>query len=380
MTEPRLLFLVTEDWYFWSHRRTLAEAARNSGFEILLATRVQDLGDSIRNAGMKLIPIRLRRGSRNPLKEFFSLGQLVSIYRREKPTIVHHVGVKPILYGSWAARLAGVPCVVNAQPGLGYVFTARSYRAALLRKCVQTAYRSAWGGRNSKVVFQNQENLDFFVDRGVVTRDRTALIRGCGVNLEEFRYRPEPDGVPVVMMAGRVLWNKGVGEMVAAARLLREQNVECRMVLVGRPDPDNPESVPETVLRQWHDERTIEWWGYRSDMADALSEATLVVQPSYEQEGLPKSLVEAAAVGRAIVATDVPGCREVVHDNENGLLVPPRDAAALAKAIARLLTQPSRRAEMGRQGRQLAEQEFSSDTISRQTIAMYQEMMAAARH
>jgi glycosyltransferase involved in cell wall biosynthesis len=279
-----------------------------------------------------------------------------------------------MLYGSWAARLAGVPSVVNAQPGLGYVFSAGGPRAAILRGGVAVAYRSAWSGNNTRVVFQNQDNLDFFVDRKMVPRHRAVLIRGCGVELDRFQPHPAPSGVPVVMMTGRMLWDKGIAEIVTAATILRERDVPCRMVLVGQPDPDNPKAVPEEYLRRHHTSGVVEWWGYRSDMPETLAESTLVILPSYA-EGLPMSLVEAAAAGRAIVTTDVPGCRDVVRDEDNGLLIPPRNGHALATAIEELLADPARRAAMEKRSRERAEQEFSSAAISRQTIDLYEELM-----
>jgi glycosyltransferase involved in cell wall biosynthesis len=377
MGRPRLLFLITEDWYFWSHRRPLAEASRDAGFEVTIATRVQEHGEAIRELGIGLVPVRLRRAGRNPAKEILSLVDLAKIYRRLRPTIVHHVGVKPMLYGSWAARICGVPGVVNAQPGLGYVFTGEGARAAALRSGVIAAYRSAWRGETTRVVFQNQDNLDFFVASRMVPRRRAVLIRGCGVELDRFRPSPEPEGEPVIMMSGRMLWDKGIAEIVEAAKLLRARDVRCRVVLLGRPDPDNPESVPEEFLREQHDAGVIEWWGHRSDMPDALARSTLVVLPSYS-EGLPMSLVEAAAAGRPMVTTDVSGCRDVVRHDDNGLLIPPRDAPALADAIAEILSNPSRRAAMGRRSRVRAEQEFSSDAISGQTIRLYEELLASA--
>jgi glycosyltransferase involved in cell wall biosynthesis len=378
MGRPRLLFLITEDWYFWSHRRPLAEAARDAGFDVTIATRVQEHGEAIRELGIGLVPVRLRRSGRNPAKELLSIVELATIYRRRRPTIVHHVGVKPMLYGSWAARICGVPGVVNAQAGLGYVFTGDGARAAALRAGVKAAYRSAWSGENTRVVFQNQDNLDFFVASRVVPRRRAVLIRGCGVELDRFRPSPEPAGLPVVMMTGRMLWDKGIAEIVEAAKLLRARRVPCHVVLLGQPDPDNPESVPERFLREQHAAGVVEWWGHLSDMPGALAQSTLVVLPSYS-EGLPMSLVEAAAAARPMVTTDVPGCRDVVRHGDNGLLVPPRDAPALADAIAELLGDPSTRAAMGRRSRVRAEQEFSSDAISRQTITLYEGLLGSAR-
>jgi glycosyltransferase involved in cell wall biosynthesis len=372
----RVLLLITEDWYFWSHRRGLARALVDAGHELVLATRVHDLGPSIEALGVRLEPIAMDRSGRNPVRELGSVLELVRLYRRVRPDIVHHVGVKPMLYGSWAARLAGVGAVVNAQPGFGYVFSAAGFKATLIRWCIQAAYRSAWVGRRTRVIFQNRETLDFFLGRKLVARECAVLVRGTGVDLEEFRVVPEPEGEPVVMLAGRLLWDKGIGETVEAARGLRAAVRRFRLVVVGRPDVANPKAVAEAQLRAWHEAGDLEWWGYRRDMPEVLAQATLVVLPSYA-EGLPKVLVEAAAVGRAIVTTDVPGCREVVRDGVNGLLVAPREVEPLAEAIDVLLADAGRRREMALAGRRIAEEEFSLELVCGQIQAVYRELVDA---
>jgi len=372
--ERRLLMLITEDWYFWSHRRHLARSALAAGWEVALATRVGELGEPIRALGVRLLPIGLRRARREPLGELASIAELARLMRRERPGVLHNVGVKPMLYGSWAARLAGVRRVVNAQPGLGYVFAAPGVRAAVLRAAIGTAYRSAWAGAGTRVIFQNRANLEHFVGAGMVARERAVLIPGCGADLEEFAARPLPEGPPVIMYAGRLLRDKGLAELAAAAARLRADGIRCRVVLVGRPDPSNPESLPEEQLRGWVESGLLEWWGYRREMAETLAAASIVVLPSYA-EGLPKVLVEAAAVGRPIVASDVPGCREVVRHGANGLLVPARDAGALHAALRALAGDRERCAEMGRRGRALAEREFSAERLSAQTVALYESLL-----
>ncbi len=377
MSRRRLLLLITEDWYFWSHRRPIADAARRAGYHVLLATRVQDREKAIRDLGVELIPIRLRRAGRNPWNELRAVVQLARIYRREKPTVAHHVGVKPMLYGTCAAWLAGVPHVVNAQAGLGHVFMAPGWRSALRRRIVESTYRAAWAGERTRVVFQNPDDLEFFVRRGLVSRERSVLIRGCGVDPNEFTLQPEPVGTPIVMLAGRLLWSKGVREVVEAARILKHNRVRCELALVGKPDGDNPNAVPEADLRRWNEEGVVQWWGHRTDMPRVLGQAAIVVLPSYYGEGLPKVLVEAAAVGRPLIATDAPGCREIVRNDVNGRLVPARDVPALVAAITELIADPSRRAAMGRRGREMVLQHFSSRALAQQTVDLYERLCGA---
>ena len=372
---PKLLFLVTEDWYFCSHRLPLARAAKAAGYEVVVATRIGRHADAISGEGFKLIPIGLRRRSHNPLRELAAILEIAGIYRRERPDLVHHVALKPVLYGSLAARLARVPAVVNALAGLGFVFASASLRARLLRPWVVGALRLLLDADGARLIVQNPDDRRMLVDHGVVAAARVRLIRGSGVDIRRFAPTPEPVGTPLVMLPGRLLWDKGVGEFVAAARLLKERGVAARFVLVGDGDPENPAAIPDEVLQAWRQDGVVECWGRREDMPEVLGSSHIVCLPSY-REGLPKALLEAAACGRPIVATDVPGCREIVIDGSNGLLVPPRDAPALAAAIVRLLAQAKLRAEMGRRGRELVELEFSEEIVVAQTLAVYRELAA----
>jgi glycosyltransferase involved in cell wall biosynthesis len=374
---PKLLLLITEDWYFWSHRRPIAAAAKAAGFEVLIASRFHHHEEAIRRAGFRPVPISLRRSGRNPFRELMAILDLVRIYRREKPAIVHHVAIKPVLYGSWAAAIAGVPAVVNALAGLGHVFIARGRKASLFRRLAKLAYRSALRGRGTRLIFQNPEDRRAFVRNRIVEESKTVLIRGAGVSLDEFKEESEPREIPTVMLAGRLLWNKGAGDLVEASRLLRQRGVECRIALVGEPDNENPRAIPESTLRQWEQEGVIEWWGKRENMPSVLAQSNLVVLPTTYGEGVPKVLIEAAAVGRAIVATDVVGCREIVRHEENGVLVPPNDPLALANAIERLLREPFTRARMGRRGREIVAAEFSEEQVVRETMELYRSLLGA---
>ena len=375
----KLLFFVTEDWYFWSHRLPPARAALRQGYEVVVATRVNQHADRIRAEGFSLAPIGLNRRGRNPFAELRAIAEMTRIYRRERPDIVHHVAIKPVVYGSIAARLAGVPAVVNALPGLGYAFVSPSASARLVRTVIVRAFRWTLNAGNSLLIVQNPDDRAALLAERAIAPERVRLIRGSGVDIGRFAQSAEPAGPPVVMLASRLLWYKGVGEFVEAARILkarsRNVNWEARFVIVGDSDNHNPAAIPRQQLTQWQDSGVIEWWGRRDDMPQVLAEANLVCLPSTYGEGVPKVLLEAAACGRAIVATDAPGCREVVQHGVNGLLVPPRDPQALAEAIESLLGDPARRAAMGAQGRRLVEEEFTEDLVARQTLDVYKEVL-----
>jgi len=371
---PRLLYLITEDWYFRLHWIGLARAARDAGFEVLLAMRVQEHGPEISGQGFKLFPINLLRRSVNPIRELLAVIELARLYRAEKPDLVYHVAVKPILYGSLAARLAGVPSVINVFAGLGYAYTSDEWRARLFRLLLKFGLNAACNSSGSIAVFQNEEDQAQLVRDHVVRRSHTRVIRGTGVDIDRFRPTSEESGDSIILLPCRMLWDKGVGEFMEAARLVKRQKPRVRFVLVGRCDEENPASIQSVQLHRWQEEGAIEWWGHRSDMPTVLGHAAVVVLPSY-REGLPVSLLEAAGCGKPIVATDVPGCRDVVRHRVNGLLVPPRNATALAEAIAVLLENQGLRNELGCRGRDIVVKEFSSTLVTRQTLALYDELL-----
>ncbi len=376
--KPVLLYLVTEDWYFWSHRLPIARAARDQGWEVLVATRVGSHGERIEQEGFRLIPIKMRRRSLAPWREFTTVAELVEIYRRERPDLVHHVAMKPALYGSLAAAITGVPAVVNALAGMGYVFTSSAVKARLLRALISAGFRRLLDRANARLILQNPDDVAA-MSAGTVARKRIVLIRGSGVDTTAFAPVPEPEGTPVAVMVSRMLWHKGVGELVEAARLLRQRGVPLRVVLVGSPDPENPASIPERQLRDWNASGDVAWWGERSDIAKIWANCHIAVLPSFYREGLPKSLLEAAACGRPLVAADVFGCREVVRDGATGLLVPPRDARALADALERLAKDPDLRRRMGAAARDLVAREMSEQVVVAQTMALYRSLAPSAR-
>ncbi len=364
---PKLLFFVSEDWYFCSHRLPLAVAASKAGYSVSVLTRVNRHGEAIRGAGLRLIPFPLSRRGMNPIGEFLTLARLLIVYLREKPDLVHHVAMKPVLYGTFAARLAGVPCVVNALAGMGWLFTSESAMARRLNPVVRLAFRFLLGP--TQVIVQNPDDAMFM---GALGLGHIRIVRGSGVDTRHFQPRAEEPGIPLVVLPARMLLDKGIGEFVEAARQLKARGVGGRFALVGAPDNENPASIPLKQLEDWRSEGVVEYWGHRDDMSEVLSRAHLVCLPSY-REGLPKVLLEAAACGRPMVATDATGCREIVRDGENGLLVPVRNSQALADAIEILLGDADLRRRFGRRSREIVEHEFSLEQVVTDTLAIYRE-------
>lgn len=370
---PKLLFLVTEDWYFCSHRLAIAKAAKAKGYEVAVATRVQNHGPQMEAEGFRVIPIRMRRRFGNVFHELSTIWELVRLYRREKPDIVHHVALKPTLFGTLAALIACQPAIVNAVAGLGYVFTSHTSQARLLRPFIQTFLRLLLNNRRTLVILQNEDDATLLHELGILDQRHVRLIRGSGIDVEHFLPLPEPEGEITVAVVSRMLWDKGIHNLVDAIGQLRAKGVQVRLHLVGDPDPDNPASIPLDTLRQWNGHDGIEWLGFRNDVREVWSNAHIAALPS-RREGLPKSLLEAAACGRPIVATDVPGCREVVREGQEGFLVPAREVDALAAAILKLALDPDLRRRMGDAARNRAVSEFRDELVIERHLEVYSEL------
>jgi glycosyltransferase involved in cell wall biosynthesis len=372
---PRLLFFIAADWFFCSHFLDRAVEAREQGFDVSVLTRVRDHADRITGSGLQLVPIEIGRGASNPVAELNALRSVVRSYRSVRPDIVHHIALKPIVFGTVAARLAGVRRVVNAPVGMGFVFSSGSLRARLLRPAVRAALRLLLNPEGSRVVFENRDDMREAVTDGLVSGEDAVLIRGAGVDLDRFRPGPAAAGPPTVVLVARMLREKGIEDFVEAARILRHRRVAARFLVAGAPDLGNPGTISESELRRWHEEGAVEWIGQRDDVEVVLASAHVACLPSYYREGLPKSLLEGLAAGLPIVTTDVPGCRETVLVGENGLLVPPRDPQRLAEALATLIGDADMRVRFGMRSRQLAEAEFGTAKVSEATLALYRSLL-----
>ena len=373
----RILYLVTEDWYFCSHRLPLARAAKQAGYEIIVVTQAGNHADIIRNEGFKFISVIFPRSMKRPWQDIRTLYSIFKIYRQEHPDVVHHVALKPVLYGSLIAifTMRKSSClIINALTGLGFVFTSTRESVGLLRSLVKFFLRFILRSNNSYLILQNSDDAQMLIENNIVDRARVSIIRGSGVDIQVFKPNPQTGNELIIMLIARMLKDKGVEEFVIAASQLKSQGINARFVLVGGADQENPSAIPVKKLNQWDSEGSIEWWGKRDDMVEVYKQANIVVLPSY-REGLPKVLLEAAACGLPIVTTDVPGCREIVINEKNGLLVPAKNAQALAKAINRLINSPELCKQMGEKGREMVEKEFSLDKVVGETLDLYKYLL-----
>lgn len=376
--KPKLCMVINVDWFFLTHRLPIALAAAKQGYEVHIACGITDREQELRAYGFHLHPLIMARGRTSPRHEIKTFIEIVQLFKKLKPDVVHLVTIKPVLFGGIAARLAGVNGVVAAISGLGFTYVAKGWKASLKRKLAGCLYRLALGKENLRVIFQNPNDHDILTKITGLPAQKAILLHGSGVDLGMFIPQPLPAGTPRVVMACRLIADKGVWEFIAAARLLRERNVAVEMCLAGAIDPDNPVSLTEADLTKIKSEGVVTLLGNRSDMAQVFTQAHIAALPSYYGEGLPKVLIEAAACGRAVVTTDMPGCRDAIAPGVTGLLIPPRDAKALADAIEQLVRHPEQCAAFGVAGRIFAEQRFDVRQVVEKHLEAYAALLNAA--
>jgi len=380
----KLLLFANTEWYLYNFRRSLALALRDAGHEVVCVSPPGEFGERLRALGLRWVPAPMQRTSLNPLREVVLLRWLRRLVAQEHVDLVHNFTIKCAVYGSLAARLArrapGVPARINAVAGMGYVFISDDLKARVLRPVVRSLMRTAFDGEGARLILQNPDDVALFEGARLVDHRNVRLIQGSGVDCE--RFRPQERRAPAsgrfrVLLAARLLWDKGVGEYVEAARELRAQGRPIDFVLAGDSDPGNPAAVDEARIRAWADEGLIEWRGHVDDMPALFHSVDAMVLPSY-REGLPKALIEAGACGLPLVTTDVPGCREVVLDCIDGLVVPVRDARALAAAISRLHDDTALRQRLGIAARERVISQFDERIVLRRTLEVYRELLGPA--
>ena len=369
-----IVLFANTDWYLFNFRRSLALAIKASGYQVLLISPDGPFGPRLRDLGLRWEPLPMQRRSLRPDKEMAVIIHLMRLLRRERPLLIHNFTIKSAVYGSVAARMCGIHRRVNAIAGLGYVFTSKEWRARLLAPLVRLSMRLSLGGKQSRVVLQNPDDFQLFEKLGFRPL-AMALIPGSGVDCRRFVPRePREDTLAPkrILFVGRVLWDKGMAEFIEAARILKDTNLE--FVIAGDTDVGNPSSVPDDTLRSWIIEGLVTWLGHVEDMAEIVMAADIFVLPSY-REGLPKSLIEAASCALPLIATDVPGCRDVITHEVDGLLVPVRDGKALAAAIRRLVDDKVLAARLGRAARARALTEFDERIVISRTLAVYDQLL-----
>ena len=375
-TEPlTVLFVVSEDWYFVSHRLPQARAVRDLGCRVIVAARMRAHVEVIRAEGFETVPIPMVRGSLNPFTDLRAAFALWRLIRRRRPAVVHCVALKPIIDAGVAALGVRGVAVVNAFTGMGAILGHGGQRRRLLHRGLAAVIRVLSRLNRAYAIVQNADDRDYLIAGGLAPASRMVLIPGSGVDVEAFQPAPEPAGPVTAMMVSRLLRNKGVYELVEAARLLHTRGVDLRIRIVGDRDPENPKSVDAAEVAVWQAAGDVEYLGRQDDVAALWAEAHIAVLPSYYGEGVPKSLLEAAAAGRPIVTTDMPGCRDLVPDGETGELVAPRDAAGLADALERLAAAPRTRRRMGERARALAVDRFAEERVIEQTQALYRRLL-----
>ena len=368
----KAIFFANTDWYLYNFRLDLAKFLREQGWEVVFMAPSGNHFSRIEKQGFRLIPFEFSRKGINPFTERRTIERIRKIYQTEKPDLVHHFTVKCVIYGSLAAKKCGIHSIINSITGLGYVFLGTSIDAKFVRKITTRLYRIAL--KDTQVIFENPDDAALFEKLSLVNEKDKNIILGTGIDTNIFLPVPSPDSIPLVVLPARMLWDKGIGEFVEAATIIRRKGIKARFALVGKKDEGNPSSISYDQLTRWQKEGDVEWWGWQEDIITVLSMSDIVCLPSY-REGLPKVLIEASACSRPIVTTRVPGCKEVVIDGLNGFLVPLKEAQPLAYALEKLILDKDLRTRMGQAGRERAVELFSTERVNTETFSVYSKSM-----
>ena len=331
----------------------------------------------IADAGIEIIDWPLNRSSKNPLTELIAIISVISSIRQFRPSIIHSVAMKPVIYSSIASLFTGLDNRIFALAGLGFVFTSNRRSAKILRPFLKVIFSLLFKGKKTKLILQNPDDRRQLLSKGVINPKNIRLIRGAGVDTKTFSFKTIPSNMPIIILPSRMLWAKGIQDFVDCAIEINKKVKKARFVLVGTPDIQNPDAISKVRLKKWNEEGVIEWWGHQSDMVKVYHQSTIVCLPTTYGEGLPKSLLEAASCGRPIVTYDVPGCREIVIDGYNGFLVKAKRVDDLISAISNLLDDRELCIKMGKNGRKLVEKYFTQEKIAQETMAVWEELLAS---
>lgn len=364
----KIIISATTSWNLYNSRLGLALALKQKGHEVVLLSPKDEFTEYLQEAGFRWVHLPVKPRGKNIFRELYSILFITIFYLREKPDFVNHFTPKGIIYGSIAAKLAKVKSIFNTVTGLGVVFSEQAH--STLKQIVILLYKIAL--THTTILFQNKDDHRLFLNLKIGSPNQHHLISGSGVDMVRFQATPEPEGIPTIILPARFVEEKGIRYFVEASRILKSRQIEARFVLVGRPEEDQPTSIPLSEITNWVNEGIIEWWGWHNDMAKIYPLAHIVCLPTYYMEGIPKSLLEAGACAKALIATDVPGCREVVLNSKNGLLVKTKNAQSLANAIATLVQDNELRKKMGIKSREIVEEKFSMEKIIANYFSIYE--------
>ena len=368
----KAVLFANTDWYLYNFRIEYAKFLKSQGWDVVLMSPDGEYVEKIEALGFRHIDMEFSRKGMNPAAESDAIRRIREVYEAEQPDLVHHFTIKCMIYGSLAAQKVGVKSIVNSVTGLGFVFLSDKPHVKLVRGVVKHLYKKAFKG--TQVIFENPDDRALFLEMGLVGEDNSHVILGTGIDTDAFVPVRPPDSVPLTILPARMLWDKGIGEFVDAAAAIRREGINARFALIGKMDEGNPACIEYETLTRWQKEGNVEWWGWQDDIYTSISLADIVCLPSY-REGLPKILLEAAACGRPIVTTDVPGCRETVINGVNGLLVEVKSAESLKNALVRLINDRDLRVKMGEASRNFAVTRFSNDIVNAETYKIYREAL-----
>ena len=372
MSKKIFLFIITEDWYFLSHRLPIAVEAIKNGYEVTLLCKVNKKRKIIESYGINLIDWNINRASKNIFKDIYSIYFIYKIIKKIKPDLIFSVAAKPVLYTSFISKLLNLKCNIYAFAGMGNLFNSKDLFSIILKKIYIILIRFNFKKSKKKLILQNNDDKNFILGLKIINKEDIKVVRGSGVDTKKFNFtKINKSDNPIVLLPARMLWDKGVQDFVDCSKKIKEK-MSARFVLVGDPDPYNPQSIPRANLQKWNDDKTIEWWGHRDDMNEVFDQSRIVCLPSYV-EGLPKALLEAASKGRPIIAYDVPGCREVVVNGKNGILVPFQRKDLLIDSITKLLLDHELCEKYGNNGRKIIETNFTQEIVSKKILEIFNE-------
>ena len=378
----KILYIINEAYFFLSHKSELASYVNNLDYEVSVAVPYDHVWapknfnvSELIERGYIVHQYKLSRRGQNIFREIFSFLAILKIIYIAKPDILHLMTIKPIIYGGISTYFFKVPNIIFSITGLGQIFTAKGKIATLRKICISIFLKFIFYKKNCKVIVQNSNDYKNLVDKKIISKDKLYTIKGSGINLDKYFFSIEPkNSIPYVIMASRLIWEKGIDDFVEAAKICKKKNINVKFVIVGDTQPSNPRSIPVEELEKWQEDKIIEWWGRREDMVNVISKSTIFCVPSKYGEGVPKVLMEAISIGRAVVVSNCPGCIELIDDSINGYVYPMGNSEALSQKIIELLNEPGLRKKFIKSAYNKISKDYISKDVIAKTVELYEEI------